>query len=466
MEHVMDGESRVNPYLTGNFAPVRTEDDFVLEVRGALPPGLAGVLYRNGPNPQFEPRDGDYHWFLGDGMIHAFDIAEGQVSYRNRWVRTPKFVAERQAGHALFGSWGNPATSDEAILGTDGGVANTNIVHHAGRLLALEEAHAPFELEQHSLAPRGAFNLGGRVTAHPKFDPATGEMIFFAYADAQLPLSTAISWGVADAAGQLIRRETFQAPYCSMIHDFMVTPDYILIPVLPLSGDLERAMAGGPPFAWDPSQPALVAVMRRDQGVSSLRWFKTEACYVFHIMNAYQAGSSIIADVMKYPSAPLFPLADGSRGADTQAVLTRWTFDLAGNTDSVVETQLDDMCGEFPRFDARREGLSYRHGWFAAQSRPLRGIATDSIAHVDLLSGQRHVYAVPQGDMLGEPVFVPRAADAAEGEGWLLSVAFRGRESVSELLVLDAQNVAAGPVASALLPRRVPYGFHGNFVPE
>jgi carotenoid cleavage dioxygenase len=461
----MDGESRVNPFLAGNFAPVRSEDDFALTVAGALPPGLAGVLYRNGPNPQFEPRDGNHHWFLGDGMIHAFDIADGRVTYRNRWVRTPKFLAERQAGHALFGSWGSPVSSDPDVLGTDGGVANTNIVHHAGRLLALEEAHAPIALEERSLATRGRYDLGGRVTAHPKIDPKTGEMIFFAYADDAMPLTNKISWGIAGADGKLKLRETFEAPYCSMIHDFMVTENYVLIPVLPLAGSLMRAMSGGSPFVWDPTQPAMIAVMRRDQGVASLRWFQTEACYVFHVMNAYETATTLVADVMKYASAPLFPHADGKPGNQSHACLTRWEFDLAAGSNSVRETQLDDLIGEFPRVDPRHECGAYNHGWFAGQSNATHVILTDTIAHIDLARGQRHDYQVPLGDAVAEPVFVPRDATAAEGEGWLLTVAYRAREAVSELLVLDAQDVTRGPIASAVLPRRVPFGFHGNFVP-
>ena len=159
----MDGDGRLNPFLTGNFAPVRSEDDFTLMVRGNMPRELRGVLYRNGPNPQFEPRDGNHHWFVGDGMIHAFAIEDGGVTYRNRWVRTHKWSVEHAAGHALFGSWGNPMTSDPAVVGTDSGVANTNIVWHGGHLLALEEAHAPIALEERSVATRGVYDLARAV---------------------------------------------------------------------------------------------------------------------------------------------------------------------------------------------------------------------------------------------------------------------------------------------------------------
>lgn len=460
----MDGSVRINPYLAGNFAPVRSEDDFELTVTGEMPAGLAGTLYRTGPNPQFDPRDDQHHWFAGDGMVHAFTVEDGAVRYRNRYVRTPKWTVENAAGKALFGTFGNPFTTDPDYIGQDSGVANTNIVFHAGRLLALEEAHPPFEMEPGTLDSRGYRDFGGKFTAHPKLDPDTGEMIFFSYATGMMPFSNTVSYGVADASGALVRREDFEAPYCSMIHDFMVTRRHVLIPVLPLTGDLQRAMAGGPPFAWEPDKPAMVAVMARDEGVASLRWFSTDAAYVFHVMNAWDEDGQIVADVMKYAVAPLFPAADGSPGRNAAAYLVRWTFDLTGATDTIRETPLDDLAGEFPRFDERFAMRANRHGWFAGQARKPGDIRTDSLAHIDLATGRRAQYVLPEGDALSEPVFAPRSADAEEGDGWIAAVAYRAAEDVSELLVFEAQDVASGPIASARMPRRVPFGFHGNWV--
>lgn len=458
----MDGEVRINPFLSGNFAPVRSEDDFELPVEGKLPAGLSGTLYRNGPNPQFEPRDANYHWFVGDGMLHAFTLGQGRVTYRNRWVRTNKWRLEHDAGQALFGSWGNPMTTDPSVMGAESGVANTNIVQHAGRLLALEEAHAPFQISGPELDSIGSFDLGGKVTAHPKTCPLTGEMVFFAYADDPMPLSSKVSWGVADATGKLLKRETFEAPYCSMIHDFAVTRDHVVIPVLPLTGSLQRAMAGKPAFAWEPEKGGQLAVMRRDQGVASLRWIDAPKGYVFHVMNAYDEGETIIVDVMRYASAPLFPNADGTRGENAAAYLVRWTIDLT--TGTVTETLLDDLAGEFPRFDERLSGLPYRHGWFVGQSLKPGDFRANIIAHIDLETGQRTDWTVPAGDAISEAVFTPASPDAPEGEGWLTAVVYRGQLNLSELVVLNAQDVAAGPVASAKMPRRAPFGFHGNWV--
>jgi carotenoid cleavage dioxygenase-like enzyme len=465
----MNAPVKLNPYLTGNFGPVRSEDDFAdLPVTGEMPRALSGMLYRNGPNPQFEPRDGNHHWFAGDGMLHAFHIEGGKVSYRNRYVRTPKWDVEHEAGQSMFGAFGNPLTTDPSVMGKDSGVANTNILFHAGRLLALEEGHQPFEVDPKTLGPRGYLNYAGdahRFTAHPKIDPETGEMMFFGYMAGEELLSANMAYGVVDKAGKVTRLDRFVAPFASMVHDFMVTSGHVLFPILPATLNLERAMMGRSPIAWEPEAGAFVGVVARNAGIETMRWFKTEPNYVFHVMNAWEEGTKIFADVMEYPVAPLFPNADGSRGASTFAVLKRWTFDLAGNTDTIKRELLNDVAGEFPRVDDRRAGLSYRHGWIAAQSAPhdFDG-AFDTVAHVDHKTARKQVHTFVPGDVTGEPVFVPRDANAAEGDGFVLAVVYRGNDNRSDLTVFDAQDVAKGPIATAALPRRVPFGFHGNWL--
>jgi len=466
----MNVSVRTNPFLSGNFAPIQSEDDFAdLPLTGAFPPELVGTLYRNGPNPQFPPRDDNHHWFLGDGMLHAFHIAGGKVSYRNRFIRTPKWQAEHDAGRALFGSWGNPMTTDPSVLGHDGGVANTNVLWHAGKLLALEEAHEPFAVDPVTLDPKGYAKYAGEAkqfTAHPKIDPETGEMVFFGYGVGALPLSAGMVYGVVASDGRVTRCERFEAPFASMVHDFMVTRDHAIFPVLPLTLSFDRAMKGLPPIAWEPSAGARVGVMARRSGVDTMRWFTTDTCYVFHVMNAWEEGSRIMADVMEYPNAPLFPNADGSAGTPAAAILRRWTLDLAGNTDSIKRETLDEMAGEFPRIDDRRAGLAYRHGWFAARSNGARDVRYDAIAHIDHSAGRRASYVLPQGDVTSEPVFVARSGTADEGDGWLLAVVYRGSEDRSDLLVFDAQAVDKGPIATASVPRRVPFGFHGNWLAQ
>ena len=203
----MNAPVRINPYLSGNFGPVRSEDDLPdLPLSGEIPAALNGTFYRNGPNPQFPPRDPDHHWFAGDGMLHSFILRDGQVGYKNRYVRTQKWELENAAGKALFGTFGNPMTTDPAVLGKDGGVANTNVIWHAGKLLALEEGHQPFEVDPATLMPRGYVpyaGSAGRFTAHPKMDPETGEMVFFGYGVGEMPLSAGMAFGTVDRNGKI-----------------------------------------------------------------------------------------------------------------------------------------------------------------------------------------------------------------------------------------------------------------------
>ena len=304
-----------HPQLTGNFAPIRMEcdlDDVI--IRGEIPRDLSITYYRNGPDPQFSPK-GDHHWFAGDGMLHMFVIEDGRVRYRNRWVRTAKWQLERQQRRSLYNPF-NPMENDPVTQGVeDDGLANTNVVWHGGKLLALEEGHAPFAIDPQTLASEGAWRFGGEfegpMTAHPKMDPKTGEMLFFGYMVGGM-FSPGMSYQTVDASGALTRSERFEAPFASMVHDFITTDEHVVFPIFPATGSMERAMSGQPPLAWEPDKGTHIGVMRRDGSVAEMRWFETDPCYVFHPMNAYTEGNRIIAHVMQFEEVPLFPHADGS----------------------------------------------------------------------------------------------------------------------------------------------------------
>ena len=461
-----------DPFLRGYYAPLHMECDAPnLPITGEMPRELDGWLYRNGPNPQFAPR-GPYHWFSGDGMLHAFHLDKGRVSYRNRWVRTPKWELEHAEGEGLSGSFGNPRYTDPRVMKLNSTLANTNVVWHGDRLLALEEAHAPFEVDPQTLAPRGSLDFGGKLkgpmTAHPKLDPVNGEMVFFGYS-ATGRFTPQVNLHVASREGALLRSEQIEAPYSSMVHDFVVSRDWIILPIFPLTGSMERAMKGAPAYAWEPEKGTHIALIPRGGSVADARWFKGDACYVFHPMNAFDtADGKVVCDMMKYPVAPLFPGPDGQRIGKEPPVarLVRWTFDPKGNTDTFTEQALDDHPGEFPRLDERFTGLPYRHGYFqvgAVTDASLGRDKRNGVAHIDLQTGRVSSWMPGATDYCGEPVFVPRRTDSAEGDGFLLSVVYRGETGCSDLAVFDASQVEAGPLALAHLSHRVPAGFHGNW---
>jgi len=291
-------------------------------------------------------------------------------------------------------------------------------------------------------------------------------LVLFGY-NAAGPFTPTLSFGTVSASGNVTRFDRFEAPYASMVHDFIVTENHLLFPVLPITGSMARARAGQPAYAWEPEKGAYVGVMKRQGSANDIVWFRAENCYVFHVMNAWEDGSRIIADVMQCEEAPLFPHPDG-RPTDlnkSRARYCRWIFDLAGNTDRFSQTYLDDLTGEFPRVDDRRAGRKSMHGWYACANPDLPIIGgLSGIAHVDGNGKRNDKYHLPTGDTISEPVFVERAADAAEGDGWLLTVVWRARDNVSDLAVFNAVDVEAGPVALVHLGHRVPDGFHGNWV--
>jgi len=467
-----------DPFLQGFYAPLNSESDQPdLRVSGELPKELVGTLYRNGPDPQFVPR-GPYHWFDGDGMIHAFHIEGGRASYRNRWVRTPKWKMEHAAGKSLSGGFNNPQGNAPQLDALNSTTANTNVVWFAGRLMALEEGHEPFRLDPASLesaGPNGGYEtFGGKVagpfTAHPKFDPQTGEMVFFGYG-AKGFLTPFVSLHVADRNGRITRSEMFETPFASMVHDFAVTRNWIVIPVFPLTGSMERAQRGLPPFAWEPDKGTHFAFIPRNGTVADVKWVTAPPSFVFHPMHHYDLPDGrIVIDVVKYDVAPLFPLPDGSPSSKevSPSRLFRWTFDLSGKGKSFQETQLDDRVSEFPRSDPRRSMADYRHGWaVTARANDSERDRTEGcqLTHYDLKTGKSVDWRPGAGDRCSEPVFVPRTPDAPEGDGWVLSVLYRAAEQRSDLAVFEATDIAKGPVALAHLSSRVPAGFHGNWRP-
>src|SRR6266446_3055558 len=223
-------------HLRGNYAPVANEvTAFDLSVQGAIPRELRGRYVRNGPNPKTGQSP---HWFQGDGMLHGLALADGRARwYRNRWVRTRAFVDDAR--------WlGEDGTRDLTV-----GKANTHIIAHAGRLLALVETSFPTEVTR-DLETVGCVDFDGRLTmgmtAHPKICPRTGELHFFAYSF----MPPFLTYHRADAGGRLVQSEAIHVPGPTMIHDFALTERHVVFMDLPLVFDLELAMAGSLPYRW------------------------------------------------------------------------------------------------------------------------------------------------------------------------------------------------------------------------
>lgn len=456
-------------FLTGPTAPSGVECDAPdLIIEGELPADLNGVYFRNGPDPLYPPREGDeYHWFHGDGMIQRFEFSGGRVAWKNRWVRTEKYALERAAGRSLFGVLGNPMKSDPSVAGEHYNTANTHVVWHGNRLMALMEGTIAVELEPKTLATIGNFNYGGKIngpiTAHPKFDHASGEMVFFGN-QAKGPFSEFLRMNVADRNGNLIKDEMIEAPFPSFAHDFFVTEKYVVFPVYPLVFSLERAIAGGIPMAWEPERGAHFGVMPRTGSAADVTWHNMDPRWSFHMVNAWDEGDTIKVDVCASNATRFAPKLDGTMASADDGLspmLRRWTIDVGGTSNTVGEEQLDDMPCEFPRTDDRFMTRAHRHAWLVGGADAQ--LMFNRLVHFDRVTGTRKLW----GDdryLLGEPVFAPRSASAPEGDGYVLMLAYDQSTALSQLLVFVATDIERGPVARALLPLRIPAGFHGTWV--
>jgi carotenoid cleavage dioxygenase len=440
-----------NPFLLGNYAPVREErTDSDLEVRGALPRELAGRYLRIGPNPYAMP-EGAYHWFVGDGMVHGIELCDGRASwYRNRWVRTAP----------ITGATGEPAVDGPTPPMYD--ASNTNVLGHAGRILSLTEGAMPYELTPElDTLRRTAFDgaLPTGFTAHPKVDPVTGELHGFAYSW----MEPHLIYHVIDASGRLVRSEPITVGGPTMIHDFALTRSSVVFFDLPVIFDLSMVERGlSMPYRWDDDYPARVGVMPRDGGDADVVWSDVEPCYVFHPMNAYDDGDTVVVDVCRHPT--MFAHSTEGPNDGGAPTLDRWTVDPAAG--KVREERLDDRGNEFPRVNETILMSPHRYGYAVETVASDTSFDTARLLKHDLRAGTSEAHDFGPGGHPGEFVFVPADGATAEDDGYLMGFAYDATRDASDFVVLDARSVSADAVATVPLPQRVPYGFHGNWVPD
>jgi carotenoid cleavage dioxygenase len=431
---VIEGEDR--RFLEGNYGPVSEEVTALdLDVTGALPPELTGRYVRIGPNPWPVP-EGPYHWFTGAGMVHGVRLEGGRAAwYRNRWIKT----GEQTPGPV-------PPMYDSS---------NTNVMAHAGRLLAMTEGSMPYVLDD-ELETVERTDLGGvpSYTAHPKVDQATGELLGFRYWFDE-PYA---EYFAVDATGRLTRRVPIDTTGPVMMHDFSVSERYAVFYDLPVTFRIDLALDPSVPFpfAWDDEYPSRIGVLPRDPAEGdAVRWFDIDPCYVFHPMNAYDEGDTVVLDVVHHPE--VFRRTERSGELPMHTTLQRWRVDLAAG--KVLQETIDDRPQEFPQVDPRVAVHRHRIGYAMASDDG--GEQGSGIVKHDLATGARTVFESGPGRRNGEASFAP--AGAGEDEGYLLTFVHDEATDRSDLVVVDASDMTQ--VAAVHLPTRVPFGFHGTWVP-
>lgn len=438
-----------NLWLVGPFAPVEgelTASDLVVE--GELPAELDGLYARIGPNPLQPANPAAYHWFLGDGMVHGVRLQRGRaLGYRRRYIRSSSVSA----------ALGEPPAPGPRRGMVD--TVNTNIIGHAGRLLAMVEAGPyPVELDSELDTIRHSDldgTLGGSFTAHPHLDPDSGELHAICY-DAKV--LNRVRYVVVGADGRVRRTVEVPVRHGPSIHDCAISGRYVVILDLPVTFSFRALLDGWAfPYRWNPDHRARVGLLPRDGDARDVIWCDVDPCYVFHPCNAFDLPDGrVVIDVVAHDR-----MFHSSRtGPDSErAPFERWTCDPARRR---VERELiDARAQEFPRLDERLTGKPYRYAYTVARSGP--GERSALLKH-DLAERATRIHEFGAGEVAGEFVFVPRRDGTGEDDGWLMGLVTDAAADAASLLLLDAQAFEAPPTAVVRLPHRVPLGFHGNWI--
>lgn len=430
----------------GALAPLAQETDTVaLTVTGDIPAELNGVLLRNGPNPlsgKFDSHD-LLSWWPEAAMFHGTYFKDGKVTrYRNKWARTRR--------------WGHYHQSDniDALLDTNPSI---NIISHAGELLALAEGGMPLAInpDLDSIGASQHEGIKDGITAHPKKDPLTGELMTFR-ADWNQPWLT---YGVTGPNGDELYSTTIDVPAPMMMHDMAITSTHSLLFDLGVAYDFSMLEQGfNIPLRWHDNRPGRIGVIPRHGG--QIQWIEIDPCFIQHISNAYNKDdTTIVVDAVRYPWYLRVSATQTGYDPNPLGVLWRYCLDLKNGT--ATEHAIDHHGIEFPRINESLIGQNYRYLYAAEQptDEEIRGIV-----RYDVTTGSTQKHVIAAGDQNGEPVFIPRTNATTEDDGWLMVYVYRKNTDRSDLMILDASNLSAEPLALIHLPQRVPAGFHATWV--
>lgn len=443
----------------------------ITRVEGEIPRELRGTLYRNGPNQHVLPEAGAgaLHFFDGDAMIQAIRFEDGRAHHLGRYARTESFLRNEQEG--VYAQGGLKTPSERVVEPpVPNHAPNTNVVLHAGRLWAMAENMPPFEMDPRTLESKGLWDYDGKMlglstTAHPKIDGRTGQMWIHGYQ----PIAPFIQLYCVEPDGRVSLAEAHDAPWPSMMHDFAITEHHVIFPLGSVDFDLDVMIEGGTfhDTVRANDRPMMFGIRERRPG-SEIRWFEAPSrAYMFHPGNAYEKNGRIYMDACTYedPQGLLDWLDTTRAGVDGMGLKSHpygYEFDLESGT--CKETKYSESTAEFPRIDDRLIGHRNRYG-YASTAEPAEGMLGFSrrITKYDRTGAASIHRAAVDGQWTGEPVFVPRSANAEEDDGFVIFLVHDARRDETAVEILDAGALDAAPLARLWLDTRIPLGFHGSW---
>jgi carotenoid cleavage dioxygenase-like enzyme len=459
-----------HPYLNGAWTPLHEEVDAgdLDVIHGAIPTDIDGVYLRNTENQVHHPL-GRFHPFDGDGMIHQIEFQDGRASYRNRFVRTRCFEAEQEAKGSLWGGLADPVTlALRPGFGAHGALkdsSSTDVVVHAGQALStFYQCGEGYRLDPLTLDQLGVESwtpIDG-ISAHPRVDEATGELLFFNYSK-HAPY---LHLGEVGADNRLIRYTPVPLPGPRLPHDMAFTENYAILNDLPVFWDAKLLQRNIHAVRLHEGLPSRFALVPRHGRGGEIRWFEAAPTYVLHWLNAYEDGDEIVLDGYFQEDPMPRPHKEAPAGFEHmmayldehsfRSKLHRWRFNLADGT--TREEHLDDRIMEFGMINQRFAGRKYRYA-FSTVSQPGWFLFTGFVK-TDLETRTSTEYLLPPGRYASEAPFAPRIGSVDEDDGYLVSFITDENTGTSECVLLDAGDLAAGPVCRIALPHKICSGTH------
>jgi all-trans-8'-apo-beta-carotenal 15,15'-oxygenase len=461
------------PWSAG-FRSLEQEHDYRLdEIDGQVPAWLRGTLFHNGSGRNELGGQWFAHWFDGDGMITAVRFDERGIAFRNRYVATDNYRDETRAGRIMHRGFGKmrPGGVPANAFRPPANVSNTSVVMDGERLLSLWEGGPPHALDPATLATRGLEDFGGRVkafSAHPKRDPDTGELFNFG-----------IDYGAKCTLtpyrlnkGTLTALPKITLPYAVMNHDFVLTRNHLVFCIGPILSTPLAFLLGFKSFdgalRWEGGRSTLILLVPRDGGPA--RIVETDAFFQFHFANGHEEDGALVLDLARYPD--YLTIGDALRNywksewpARGMATLTRLTVDLAsGKVES--RTWATGQSNEFPFISPRQVGRKHRYTYFLCNPADRTRGLQQHLAKIDVETGAvtRHDFG-PDG-YPGEPCFVPAPDGGDEDDGVVLVLVFDASARRTDMIGIDARDVAGKPLFVGRLRHHVPFCLHGTFTPR
>lgn len=457
-------------------------DYWIDDIEGEIPADLNGTFFRNGPGLLDINGQAIAHPFDGDGMICAISFKNGRAHFRNSFVKTEGYVAEKAAGKILY----------RGVFGTQkpGGwlanifdfksknIANTGILYWGNKLLALWEGAEPHQLNPKTLETiklddlDGILEPGQAFSAHPRIEKGKdGKGDVLVNFSVKRGLSSIITIFEFNSQGKLLKLYSHSIPGFAFLHDMVITPNYCIFfqnPVtlnpLPFLFGLRSA---GQCLKFSPNQPTRVIVIPRD-GSKEMKILETEPCFVFHHANAWEENGEIYVDSICYESFPQVDSDADFKDVDFDSIPEGqlWRFKINLSRESVEHKLVESRCCEFPTLHPNNLGKAYRYLFIGVADIPTGNAPLQAILKIDWQTGERQIFSVAPRGFAGEPLFVPFPNGINEDDGWLLMLMYDAAEHRSDVVILDARDLNKKPVARLHLKHHIPYGLHGSFTPN